>query len=160
MSDRPGGQMLAMQHRTVASTNGQRTIVAVFDAGDEAVEGLGKLAAEEGLSGASFTAVGAFERSTVGWYDLDRQDYRTIPVDEQAEVLSIIGDVARAEDGSPKVHAHAVLGLPDGSTRGGHLLHGLVRPTLEVVIRESPAELRKTYRPEFGLALIDLSAGR
>lgn len=147
-----------MQHRTVASTDGQRTIVAVFDAGDEAVEGLGALAAEEKLSAASFTAVGAFERATVGWYDLDEQDYRKIPVDQQAEVLSILGDVAVGGDGSPKVHAHAVLGLPDGSTRGGHLLEGVVRPTLEVVIRESPAELRKTFRPEFGLALIDLFA--
>lgn len=154
----PAGKMFAVQHRTLAGTDGQRMIVAVFDAGDEAVEGLGTLAGEEGLSAASFTAVGAFARATVGWYDLDRQEYRKNPVDEQVEVLSIVGDVALAEDGAPKVHAHAVLGLPDGSTRGGHLLHGIVRPTLEVVIRESPAELRKTFRPEFGLALIDLFA--
>jgi predicted DNA-binding protein with PD1-like motif len=148
-----------MRHRTLASNDGQRTIVAVFDPGDEAVEGLGALAAEERLSAASFTAVGAFERATVGWYDLDGQEYREIPVDEQAEVLSILGDVARGKDGSPAVHAHAVLGLPDGSTRGGHLLKGTVRPTLEVVIRETPAELHKTFRPEFGLALIDLGSG-
>lgn len=53
---------------------------------------------------------------------------------------------------------HAVLGLADGSTRGGHLLEGRVWPTLEVMIREAPAELRKTYRHEVGLALIDLRA--
>ena len=53
---------------------------------------------------------------------------------------------------------HAVLGLSDGTTRGGHLLEGLVWPTLEVVIRESPTPLHKTNRPEIGLPLIDLDA--
>ncbi|HEX5533331.1 MAG TPA: DUF296 domain-containing protein [Actinomycetales bacterium] len=59
-------------------------------------------------------------------------------------------------DGKPAVHAHAVLGLRDGSTRAGHLLAGTVRPTLEVALTESPARLAKTYRPELGLSLNDL----
>ena len=98
------------------------------------------------------------ERATLGWYDLDAQEYRDIPVDEQAEVLSLVGDVARGTDGSASVHVHAVLGLRDGSTRGGHLLKATVRPTLEVVLTETPAHLTKTFRPEVGLALIDLGA--
>jgi predicted DNA-binding protein with PD1-like motif len=56
------------------------------------------------------------------------------------------------------LHAHVVLGLRSGETRGGHLLEATVRPTLEAVFRASPARLRKTFRPEFGLALIDLDA--
>jgi predicted DNA-binding protein with PD1-like motif len=56
----------------------------------------------------------------------------------------------------PQPHVHAVLGLPDGTTRGGHLLEGHVWPILEVIIRETHAGRRKTYRPEIGLALIDL----
>jgi predicted DNA-binding protein with PD1-like motif len=103
------------------------------------------------------TAIGAFESATVGWYDRRRGHYRRIAVDEQCEVLSLAGDVALGA-GQAELHAHAVLGLADGSTRGGHLLEGRVWPTLEVMIRESPAELRRTYRPEVGLALIDLGA--
>ena len=53
-------------------------------------------------------------------------------------------------------HVHVVLGLSDGSTRGGHLLKGFVRPTLEVVVTETPAKLRRRSRPEFGIALIDV----
>ncbi len=64
-------------------------------------------------------------------------------------------DAALGEDG-PQPHVHAVLGLPDGATRGGHLLEEHVWPTLEVAIRETDAGLRKTYRPQVGLALIDL----
>ncbi len=141
--------------QTQTDQSGGRTFVVVADQGDEALEMLGDFARDKGLSGAQITAVGAFTGATVGWYDRDKQDYRRIEVDEQCEVLSLVGDIALSGD-EPQVHVHAVLGLSDGSVRGGHLLAGHVWPTLEVVVRETPAELRKTFRPEVGLALIDL----
>lgn len=144
-----------MRSRTVQDGE-QRTIVVVLDAGDEAVQALTDVARDESLTAASLTAVGAVERATVGWFDLEAKDYVKNEVDQQAEVLSVVGDVALGPDGAPTVHAHVVLGLRDGTTRGGHLLSATVRPTLEVVLTESPARLRKTSRPEFGLALIDL----
>jgi len=76
-------------------------------------------------------------------------------VAEQCELLSLIGDVAEGQDG-PVPHAHVVLGLQDGTTRGGHLLEGRVFPTLEAVVTENPARLRKVLRPDIGIALIDL----
>ena len=107
------------------------------------------------LEAAQITAVGAFEHATVGWFDRAARDYRPIRVAEQCELLSLIGDVAAGQDG-PIVHGHAVLGLSDGTTRGGHLLEGKVFPTLEVVVTETPAELRKIMRPDLGIAVIDL----
>lgn len=70
-------------------------------------------------------------------------------------MLALVGDVA-LDEGRPAVHAHAVVGRSDGAARGGHLLAGHVRPTLEVVLSESPAHLRKRYDPSSGLALIAL----
>ena len=131
------------------------TYVVVCDPGDEAVSVLTQFARAEDLEAAQITAVGAFERATVGWFDRAARDYRRIPVDEQCEVLSLIGDVAEGEDG-PILHVHAVLGLSDGTTRGGHLLEGWVYPTLEVIVTETPAELRKVMRPDIGIAVIDL----
>ena len=61
-------------------------------------------------------------------------------------------------DGKPSLHVHVVLGLSDGTTRGGHLLEGLVRPTLEVTLVETLVHLRRKRRPELGIALIDLAA--
>jgi predicted DNA-binding protein with PD1-like motif len=145
-----------MQWKKVGSA-GAAAYVVVLDPGDEAIAALSQFARRERLSAAQVTAIGAFESATVGWYDRRRQQYRRIAVDEQCEVLSLAGDVALGTEGA-ELHVHAVLGLADGSTRGGHLLDGRVWPTLEVIIRESPAELRKTYRPEVGLALIDLGA--
>ena len=85
---------------------------------------------------------------------------RKIEVNEQCEVLSAIGDVAVGDDGKPSLHVHIVLGLADGSTRGGHLLAGTVRPTLEVVLTEVPATLRRKKRADLGIALIDFAAAR
>ena len=131
------------------------TYVVVCDPGDEAVSALTQFARSEQLEAAQITAVGAFERATVGWFDRAARDYRRIQVNEQCELLSLIGDVATGEDG-PVVHVHAVLGLSDGTTRGGHLLEGRVFPTLEAIVTETPARLRKVMRPDIGIALIDL----
>jgi predicted DNA-binding protein with PD1-like motif len=56
----------------------------------------------------------------------------------------------------PGLNIHVVLGLSDGTTRGGHLIEGQVFPTLELVVTEKPAELRKVMHPDLGVALIDL----
>jgi predicted DNA-binding protein with PD1-like motif len=131
------------------------TYVVVCDPGDEAVSALMQFARSEQLEAAQITAVGAFEHATVGWFDRAARDYRRIQVNEQCELLSLIGDVAAGQDG-PVVHVHAVLGLSDGTTRGGHLLEGRVFPTLEAIVTETPARLRKVMRPDIGIALIDL----
>ena len=103
-------------------------------------------------------AIGAFARATVGWFDFATRTYRKIEVNEQCEVLSAIGDVAIGDDGKPSLHMHIVLGLSDGSTRGGHLLEATVRPTLEVVLTETPLRLRRKKRADLGIALIDMDA--
>ena len=131
------------------------TYVVVCDPGDEAVDALTQFARSERLEAAQITAVGGFEHATVGWFDRQAKDYRPIQVDQQCELLSLIGDVAEGRDG-PVVHAHVVLGLSDGTTRGGHLLEARVFPTLEAVVTENPARLRKVMRRDLGCALIDL----
>ena len=80
--------------------------------------------------------------------------YRTAAkLEEQVELLSLIGDVALAE-GKPQVHAHLVVGRSDGTAHGGHLLKAVVRPTCELILTENPQHLEKRFDPESGLALI------
>jgi uncharacterized protein len=149
-----------MKSKLVAAEEGAQIHVAILDSGEEAFATLTRFAAEAGISAASLTAIGAFERATVGWFDFASKSYRKIEVNEQCEVLSAIGDVAVGDDGKPSLHVHIVLGLSDGSTRGGHLLAGTVRPTLEVVLTEVPVALRRKKRADLGIALIDLAAAR
>ncbi|MGN6145337.1 MAG: PPC domain-containing DNA-binding protein [Mesorhizobium sp.] len=145
-----------MRSKLLSEGDGIRTFVVVLDAGDETFRSISDFAAQQNVTAAGVTAIGAFESATVGWFDFASKTYRRIPVAAQCEVLSAIGDIAAGDDGEPSLHLHAVLGLSDGSTRGGHLLEGIVRPTLEVMVTETPAHLHRRKRPELGIALIDL----
>lgn len=133
----------------------ERTFILVVEPQEEAFEAIRTFAAEHDVNAASVSAIGAFQSATLAFFDLVTREYRNIPVPVQSEVLSLLGDITLDEEGKPNPHLHVVLGLADGSTRGGHFVNGIVRPTLEVIIRETPAELRRTYREEFGIALID-----
>jgi uncharacterized protein len=133
----------------------ERTIALVFDSGDEVMRTLHGFAEDHNLMASRLSAIGAFERATLGWFDVQRKEYQRIEVNEQVEVLSLVGDIA-LDGNKPKVHAHAVLGRRDGSTVGGHLLEAHVRPTLEVLLIESPAWLRRLHDTRSGLALIRL----
>jgi predicted DNA-binding protein with PD1-like motif len=129
--------------------------LVVLDSGEEAFATLTRFADEQRMTSASISAIGAFERAVVGWFDVASKSYRKISVNEQCEVLSALGDVAIDDNGKPSLHVHVVLGLADGSTRGGHFLEGIVRPTLEVILTETPATLRRKKRKDLGIALID-----
>lgn len=144
-----------MKSQLIHESGGERTFVLVF-ATDDAVKGLlDRFVVEHRIAAARFTAIGALSAATLGYFDWDAKQYTEIPVSEQVEVLSLIGDVA-LKDGEPTVHAHLVVGRSDGTTRGGHLMEAHVRPTLELILVESPRHLHKTVDPESGLAVINL----
>jgi hypothetical protein len=149
-----------MKSTRIAGDGGVETRVVILDSGEEAFAALTKFANDAGITAASLTAIGAFERATVGWFDVDRRTYKEIEVSQQCEVLSAIGDVAVGDDGKASLHVHVVLGLSDGTTRGGHLLNGKVRPTLEVVLTDTPTHLRRKKKPDIGIALIDPTAAK
>lgn len=147
-----------MQSKLVAESAGQRTFVIILDPDEEVFSIISEFAGKRQLGAASLTALGAFSKATVGWFDLVGKTYRKIPIEQQCEVLSALGDIAIDDSGKPSLHVHVALGLSDGTTRGGHLLEGLVQPTLEVTLVETPVHLRRRKRPELGIALIDLAA--
>lgn len=130
--------------------------IAILDPGEKVKATLLRFAAEQNMRAASFVALGAFERAVISYFEWDRKVYKPIPIDQQVEVITLVGDVVRNEKDEADLHAHCVLGLPDGSTRGGHLLEGIVRPTLEVTITPTPAHLVRRKRPDLGIALIDI----
>jgi uncharacterized protein len=136
--------------------DGEKTFAIIFDKGDEVANGLLAFAKENNLSASHFTAIGAFERVTLGFFEREQKDYKRIPIDEQVEVLSLVGDIA-SDGGEPKVHAHVVVGKADGTAHGGHLLEARVWPTLEVILVESPEHLRHKVDKETGLALISIT---
>ncbi len=133
----------------------ERTFALIFQTGDDVLPQLVEFARGHALAASHFTAIGAFERLTLGYFDWQTKDYLQIPIDDQVEVVSLIGDIAR-KDSEPQVHAHVVVGKRDGTAHGGHLLAATVRPTLEVILVESPGYLARRFDAASGLALIDV----
>jgi hypothetical protein len=131
-----------------------RTHILILETGEEVSATLRGFAEAHHLSSGSFKAIGALSGAKVGWFNWDTKKYEiAASFEEQVEVLSLIGDIALG-DGKPMVHAHLIVGRRDGSAHGGHLMEAFVRPTLEVVLTESPQTLRRKFDPASGLALI------
>ncbi|HJV52198.1 MAG TPA: PPC domain-containing DNA-binding protein [Noviherbaspirillum sp.] len=145
-----------MRHKLISQA-AERTYAVIMESGDEAISNLQAFCEQQDIGAARFSAIGAFSSAVLGYFNWDSKDYDKIPLREQVEVLSLAGDVALHE-GRPKIHAHVVLGKRDGSAHGGHLLEAYVRPTLEVMLIESPRHLRRTMDAESGLPLIDIAA--
>ena len=146
-----------MKSKLLHDENGLKTFVLVFDKDDEVKESLLRFANENGLRGAQVAGIGAFSEVTLGFFDRKKKSYQEIPVKEQVEVLSFAGNIA-GKDGKPMLHAHVVIGKRDGTAHGGHFLKARVWPTLELIVTETPAHLRRLKDNETGLPLIDLSS--
>jgi hypothetical protein len=144
-----------MKAKLLSKIAGRQEWALIFDPGDEVMTVLKSFAEKQNIFAAHFTGIGAFAEVKVAWFDLETKKYQPININEQVEVVSLTGDIAESDE-KPSVHAHICVAKRDGTAHGGHLLSGHVRPTLELIVVESPVHLRKTFRPQFGIALIDL----
>jgi len=125
----------------------------VLRTGDDALESIKEFANRSSIDGASFHAIGAFRDSTIAYWSWDTKQYEHIEVAEQVEVLSMTGNVA-ASPGGRRLHAHVVLGRRGGATIGGHLIRGVVRPTLEIFFSDAGTKLTRRKDEETGLWLL------
>jgi predicted DNA-binding protein with PD1-like motif len=150
----PTGKAPKMQVQLLNPGEATKQYAVIFYQGDEAYSGLQEFAEKYHVTSAHFTAIGALNGAIVGWFDPQRKMYKKIPVNGQHEVIGMSGDIALYQ-GRPVVHTHMVVGGPDGTTHGGHLLEAYVSPTLEVMVTVDPVAMRKRLDPETNLTLID-----
>ncbi len=143
-----------MQYKLLNDSNGQRTFAVILETGDEVQACVKTFIDAEGIRAAQFTAIGAFSDVVLLYFEWDSKKYRETAVDDQVEVASLIGDVAKSPSGESVVHIHVVVGRRDCMALAGHLGRAHVRPTLEILLTESPAHLQKRLDEESGLALI------
>src|SRR6201987_3606114 len=125
----PRGKAPKMQVQLLNPGQATKQYAVIFYQGDEAYSGLLEFAEKYHITSAHFTAIGALNKATLGWFDPQRKMYKKIPVNGQHEVIGMTGDIAIYR-GKPVVHAHMVVGNPDGTTRAGHVLDAYVSPTL------------------------------
>ncbi len=135
-------------------TKSPRTFALIFDKRDEVKSKLLAFAKESRLKASYLFGISAFSDVTLGFFERDRKDYTRIEVNEQVEVMSLLGNIAIDKSGGHKLHAHVVIGKPDGTAHGGHLLQVHVWPTLELFLTETSGELVRKVDQETDLALI------
>jgi len=150
----PRGKAPRMQVQLLNPGDQTKQYAVIFYQGDEAFSGLLEFAEKYHVTSAHFTAIGAVNGVTLGWFDPQRKMYKKIPIDGQHEVIGMSGDIALYQ-GKPVVHTHMLVGGPDGTTQGGHVLSAVVSPTLEVMVTVDPVAMHKRLDPDTDLTLID-----
>jgi predicted DNA-binding protein with PD1-like motif len=150
----PRGKAPKMQVRLLNPEETTKQYEVIFYQGDEAFSGLAEFAEKYHVTSAHFTAIGALNGAALGWFDPQRKMYKRIPIKGQQEAIGMSGDIALYQ-GKPIVHTHMVVGGPDGTTHGGHVLEAYVSPTLEVMVTVDPVTMQKRFDPATDLTLID-----
>jgi uncharacterized protein len=150
----PRGKAPKMQVQLLSSEEPTKQYAVIFYQGDEAFSGLLEFADQYHVTSAHFTAIGAVSGATLGWFDPQRKMYKEIPIHGQHEVIGMSGDIALYQ-GKPVIHTHMLVGSPDGTTQGGHVLAAYVSPTLEVMVTVDPVTMQKRFDPATDLTLID-----
>lgn len=145
-----------MKYVRVARERGARTFVLVFDRGDDLHAELLAFAEREQVTAGRLGGVGGFSKATLGYFDPEKLVYEPIPVEEQVEVVSLIGTLTVME-GRPFAHMHASVGFRGGALKGGHVRAATIWPTAEVFVSEYSGALHRVTVPELGIGLIDLS---
>lgn len=150
----PRGKAPRMEVQLLNPGERIKQYAVIFYTGDEAFSGLLEFAEKYHVTSAHFTAIGAVDGVTLGWFDPQRKMYKKIPISGQHEVIGMSGDIALYQ-GKPVVHTHMLVGTSDGTTNGGHVLSANVSPTLEVMLTVDPVTMQKRFDPATDLTLID-----
>ncbi len=118
------------------TANTGRTFQITMRRGNEVVAGLTEFAEENHVKLAHLTGIGAFDSAILGWFDPEKRAYKKIVISSEVEIVSLTGNIMM-QDGKPSLHIHCVVGLPDGSTKAGHLIEGHVSLTLQAFVVDS-----------------------
>lgn len=136
-----------------------RNLIIRVEYGSDLIRFITKIAEENRIITATFTAVGALKHAKLGFYDQRKHEYYPITIDAPHEIASCIGNIS-LRDGKSFVHAHAVLSDDAGNVKAGHLLEGVVFAA-EVHIHELQGpKLERKHDETTGLYLWDITPSK
>ena len=113
----PKGKAPRMKVQLLNPGEPTKQYAVIFYQGDEAFSGLLEFAQKYHVVSAHFTAIGAVNGATLGWFDPQRKLYKKIPIQGQHEVIGMSGDIALYQ-GKPVVHTHMLVGNSERDKRG------------------------------------------
>jgi len=118
-----------------------RTYRINLSKGDEVMTALTQFAEKNNIKNAHFTGIGALSKGLFSWADTDRGNaMKKIELNQEAEVVSLVGSIERDAQGRLNVHAHGSVAYQDGTIHGGHWFEAYVGIIAEIFVNEeSPA---------------------
>lgn len=138
------GQSVAPGMKVTDLGKAGRTFRVNFAKNDEIMSGLIAFAEKYHIKNAHFTGLGALNKGLFSWADTDRgNQMKKIELNQEAEVVSMVGSITTDAQGRPTVHAHGSVAYSDGTIHGGHWFQAYVGIIAEIFVTEeedAPAE--------------------
>ena len=125
-----------------------------LDLDDPLFPSLEKIAAENEWESGFIWGLGALKNCELGFYHLHKKEYDRRMFKDEAELLSLVGNLAMLE-GKPFFHLHAVLGGSDFKCFGGHLFSADVAVTCELFYTEQDFYAGRVQNDTIGLKHLD-----
>lgn len=128
-------------------------IVMNLARGEELVATLSAWCEKNAVTGATLTGLGAADVLEVAYYNLDTKTFERHSIDEEVEILSLVGNAAMLGD-KRILHIHGTFGRKDLSTFGGHIFSLRVSGACEIHLTVFPQAFTRAYDEETGLNLL------
>ena len=122
--------------------------------GEELMAALRAFLTEKGITAAHIAGLGAASRLVIAYYNLETKEYEKQVIEEDVEILSLIGNAGVKEGGELVIHLHGTFGRRDLSVFGGHLFEILVSGAGEVHLTAFSGAIRRQYDEDTGLTLM------
>ena len=131
------GKGLAPGLRVTDLGKSARTYRVNMTKGDDILSGLTEFAEKYQIKNGHFTGLGAINKGLFGWTDVERGvGQKKIELNEEAEIVSLMGSISVNAQGQSNVHAHGTVALSDGTVKGGHWWEARVSIIAEVFVTE------------------------
>ncbi len=124
-----------------------------FSRGEEMIAGLTNFCVINNISAGFFSGIGAAREVVLSWYDLEKKEYQDKEVKENLEIISLLGNVARAQ-GKVIVHCHASFANAEMAVQAGHVKKLIVSATGEITFQSLGSRVEREYDSETGLNLL------
>lgn len=132
----------------------ENSCILVLERGQELISELNKFARDHSLKSAWLSGLGAAEKMTIGYYDLQKRDYVWTDINEGIiEILGLTGNLSRLND-EPLWHIHGTFSGTDLAAFGGHIKKMEVGLTCEIHLTYLENALERKYDESTGLNLL------
>lgn len=124
-----------------------------LDRGEELLSSLAKYCQKKHIHAGFFTALGACEKVTVAYYDLEEKKYLDRTTSKDLEIIGITGNVSQMNR-KYVIHAHGSFAGQNYNVFGGHIKELLVSATCEVHLSILKGSLQRKFDKNTGLNLL------